>query len=203
MRHWLNSIFQQINFLNLLVNPKGYFQQLSARPGWSAGIIALLLTSGLFSLTGILAERNQIPMLEPPPIALEHYRLWLAALSPLVYGTGWLICTGCYYVYFRLLRQQPSFGYLMKLIGPALLLPLLVMGWPSDLALALGVFTYEMDGFPGFWLRQLLPLLLLFYMFFIQWLMIWQSFQVLLREAFAMTVLALVPTLYFWFWLLR
>lgn len=199
-----SSITHEIIQLRLIiVDPIGYFSNFKKTVSWYQGLLALSLTVFLFSINSVLAFLHQIPFIEPPLLTIDHYRLWLAGCSPLVYASGCLIGSFFYFLLFKVFNRHHSYLALTRLIGPALLMPLLVIGWPTDFALSMGWLKYDMNGFPGLWVRHISPLLTFLYMLFTLWLMTWRVFDLLIREAFSIAMLSLLPALFFWSLLLR
>jgi hypothetical protein len=72
------------------------------------------------------------------------------------------------------------------------------MLWPTELAVSLGILDPQVSGFSGIWAKHIMPALTFLYILSMIWLAYWQAFRLLLREAFALSVLSLIPTLGFY-----
>ncbi len=200
----IKAFWQEVlNLNNFFLNPVRYFRRLVQNPSWLPGSAALLMITLLFGATTVLAELNHIPFQETPLLNFKHYRLVQALFLVVIYSLGWWLCSIFYYYFLKLYREEKSLTYVAQVIGPSLFLPMVAMAWPTELALSMGLLNYTMSGFPGLWVRHLVPAMTFLYMLFMLWLLSMEAFTLLMKEAFTITMLSLLPVLVLWSFLLR
>ncbi len=198
------AFWHEVTRLNdFFLNPTRYFIRLAKAPSWRPGGAALLVVTLLFGTTSILEEVHHIPFYEAPLLAMPHYRLVQALLLVIIFSLGWLLCSVTFYYFLKLYREEKTLRYVAQVIGPALFLPMVAMAWPTELAVSMGLLNHTMGGFPGLWVRHLVPTLTFLYTLFMLWLLGMEAFTLLMRETFAMAMLSLLPTLLLWSFLLR
>jgi hypothetical protein len=185
------------------MRPRFFFEELDKSQNLQPVITFLFITSILFAITSIISHFQQIPMTEKPLWPHPQYRLFQAIALPLIFSTGWLICSGTTLGLSKLLRVKSNIYRILTISAPALFVPLWLILWPTELAIALGIFKYSASGFIGLWIHHLAPALLLIHTIVLFTLALWQVFKILLREAFSIAVFSLIPTLAFWAIILR
>lgn len=121
---------------------------------------------------------------------------------PIILAAGWGGCAVTAWVLSRLLRSETGLVPLLAVSAPALFTPQWLT-WPLELAWSLGLFPLDAPGFQGLWIRNLAPAFTMLYMLGLLWVAWWQACRLLLREAFALAVLSLLPALGLWSLLLR
>ncbi len=188
---------------DVLTRPQAFLAELAesgdTRPAWAA----LIVTSLLFATSAVVAHVHRIPMTDAPVWDIPNYRLFEAACMPVFLWVGGGLCCLAVQGLGRLFQKTFTFFRLWALLIPALLVPLWPTLWPTDLAVSLGILNNAQPGFPGLWVRELMPACTFLYMLLLLTMGIWQWPKTLLREAFALAVTGLVPPLLFWAWLLR
>jgi len=192
-----------LNSIDLLFQPERVLGELAESQDLRPGVIALAVTSLLFAVSSVVSHRLGIPMTAEPIFPLPAYRLVQAIFMPLVIASGCCLCAFIGSGLGKLLLGRSDFRRLLAVSAPALLVPLWPMLWPTEMAVSLGLLSPAMKGFPGLWTRELAPAFSFLYITFMLWLGFWQAQKVLLREAFGMAVLSLIPTLGWWAILLR
>ncbi len=202
----LNNLLRwtQIHRLaDVIVRPKALFAQLresrDVRLAWSV----LIISAVFFSATTLIAHFRGVPFSAPPLWDDPRYRLLQAVGMPVVLGLGWWIFAYLAWMFNVLLRGRGDFRQLLAVSAPALFVPLWLVMLPTDLALSWGLLQQEASGFPGLWVRHLTPAFTFLYTLAMLWLACWQVCRLLLREAFAVAMLALLPVLALWSLLLR
>jgi hypothetical protein len=189
--------------LDLLSRPINFFQELAEEQDLRPGIGALAVTSILFAVTSVVSHYQGIPYSAQPLLPLAQYRIYQAMALPAIFGAGWLLCGISALGLTKLLHCTINFRRLLAVIAPAIFVPICIMLWPTEMAVSLKVMNEDLPGFAGLWVRDLAPSLTLLYMLLVLWLAFWQASRLLLREAFAMAVLSLLPVLGFWAAVLR
>jgi hypothetical protein len=194
------------NFLlacDAFFRPKTLFAELAVSRNLGPGWAALAVTSVLFAIVAVTSHLRQLPMTDQPFLPLPQYRLWLAALLPVVWFAGCLLCAGMAWALGRLLGLRQDLKSLLAAGMPALLAPLWPMQWPTTMAVSLGLLNDSLPGFPGLWTRELMPASSFIYMLCLLWLAWGEVFKLDWKGAFALAVISLVPTLGFWALVMR
>ncbi|MCK5241264.1 hypothetical protein KAR34_02315 [bacterium] len=184
--------------LDVIANPGKLFAELSDSQDTSVSWSALIITSLLFSITTLIAYSHNIPFSVEPILAVSNYRILQALLMPVILGLGWLICSMIAMVLNVILRGRTGLPRIMAVSAPAIFVPMWIMLWPTELAVSLGILNPNVTGLPGIWAKHIMPALTFIYTLAMLWLAYWQAFRLLLREAFALAVLSLIPTLGFY-----
>ncbi len=189
--------------LDAWFRPHILFRDLASTQDLGPAWASLGVTTLLFSLTSLLARGHAIPLTAEPLFACADYRLWQAFLMPAILAGGWTLCAATAWLLGRLLlRNQTPFIALLAVSAPALFTPQWLT-WPMELTWSLGLVQTGAAGFQGIWMRHLAPAFTFLYMLALLWIAWWQSCRLLLREAFALAVLSLLPSLWLWSLLLR
>jgi hypothetical protein len=199
MRGWLQDL-QGLG--DALLQPVRYFTELAERTSLRPAGLAVALTSLLFSLTTLISPPAGAPLPAPSgawsiPSGVQ------AALMPLLILVGCGACAGTGLLAGRVLGVITGFRRVLALTAPALLAPLWLMLWPTELAVSLGVLGPDLPGFPGLWVRDLAPALTVCHQLGLLSFVYWLGLRVMLREGFALAVLSLLPALGWWALVLR
>jgi hypothetical protein len=200
----LNTLPRHVSrTLDAWFRPRGLFQELAETQDLGPAWTSLAITTLLFSLTSLLARGHGIPLTAEPLLAWPDYRLWQTLIMPALLTSGWGLCAATAWLLGRLLlRNQTGFIALLAVSAPALFTPQWLT-WPMELAWSLGLIPAGAPGFQGMWMRHLAPAFTFVYMLALLWIAWWQACRLLLREAFALAVLSLLPCLWLWSLLLR
>ncbi|MBN1595879.1 hypothetical protein JW933_08140 [candidate division FCPU426 bacterium] len=191
------------NIADALLRPDLLFAGLAESQDLHVAWTVLGATTLFFSLTSVLAHFCRIPYSAEPILAVPAYRLIQAGLMPLILGAGWLACAAAALGLNTFLRGRGGWRRTLAVSAPAFFVPLWLTSWPTELALSLGLLSAQAEGFPGLWVRHLMPACTFLYTLAMLWLAFWQSFRLLVREAFALAVLSLLPALGLFALLLR
>ncbi len=186
-----------------LVAPGRYFSGLTERASLRPAGLAMALTTVLFAATTVLSHLSRAPLPAPPVVPLPNYRVLEAVLMPLLVLAGCGVCAGAGTWVGRLLAVPTRFRTVLAFTAPALLVPVWLMLWPTELAVTLGALDPALPGFPGLWVRELAPGLTVCYQLVLLGFVYWQGLRVLLREAFILAVFSLLPALGWWALVLR
>lgn len=186
-----------------MVAPGRYFSRLAEGVSLRPAALAVALTTVLYVLTTVISQVEGTPLPAPPVVPLPNYRMFEAALMPLLVLAGCGVCAGAGLLVGRMLSVPAGFKRIFAITAPALLVPVWLMLWPTELAVTLGALDPGLPGFPGLWVRELAPALTVCYQLVLLGFVYWQGLRVLLREAFALAVLSLLPALGWWALVLR